>query len=150
MHLLGCGEQVEEPVQACSGIRGNLYKAAGASQSLRTGTWLGAQGQLAPGTVVLWEPKRYLLFSLCFSQISALFSSVDLLPLLQILPPLHMVECSLSLQGRETLGPSCKFSGEGPVGLAWTMCLSLLGVEDGALCTYMAFAHGRAASQKRV
>lgn len=52
-----------------------------------------------------------------------------------------MVECSLSLQGRETLGPSSKFSGDGPVGLAWTTCLSLLGVEVGALRTYMAFAH---------
>ena len=43
MLLLRCGEQVTEPIQACSGIRGTCYKATGTPLNPRIGMLLGAQ-----------------------------------------------------------------------------------------------------------
>lgn len=70
VHVLGSGEQVAEPTQACSDIGGRFYKTPGLSWDPRTEMLLGAQEWRVSGMGVFWGAQEVPdLLSLFFPNI---------------------------------------------------------------------------------
>lgn len=143
VHMLGSGEPVTEPIQACSDRRESLLQGHWGVVKPKDRSAAGDSGMAGTRDGrVLWGAQELLnlLLSLFYLNICFILSG----DFLSILLLFHRVECSLSLQESSwvaSLGPNFKFFEEGA---HWSYLghVPTFGWGGGGAChTYMVAAH---------